>query len=49
MNLKLGGALNQLDIQACIYISGHFKYNNTRCKFYLNDALKKDERCDYPP
>ena len=24
MNLKLGGALNQLDIQACIYFSGHF-------------------------
>ena len=31
MNLKLGGALNQLDIQACIYISDHFKC--IYCKF----------------
>ena len=41
MNLKLGGALNQLDIQACILSSRPFSVYVFIANFKLNKKLLK--------
>ena len=41
MNLKLGGALNQLDIQACILSSRPFSVYVFIANFKLNKKLSK--------
>lgn len=39
MNLKLGGALNQLDIQACILSSRPFSLFNLDCKSCIKFSI----------